>query len=138
MSDATPPPPPAVPAGGVPAVPPGALKIREPIVIVLLSFITLGIYFLFWNYQVFREMKETTREGVGPVVGLILAIFVGFVNWFLIPSEIGTMYANAGKDKPVSGVTGFWNFLPIIGWFIWLWKVQGALNRRWEELGATR
>ncbi|MET0276560.1 MAG: DUF4234 domain-containing protein, partial [Acidimicrobiia bacterium] len=75
----------------MPAVPPGALKIREPIVIVLLSFITLGIYFLFWNYQVFREMKETTREGVGPVVGLILAIFVGFVNWFLIPSEIGTM-----------------------------------------------
>ena len=33
------------------------------------------------------------------------------------------------------GVTGFWNFLPLIGWIIWLVKIQNALNRQWEELG---
>ncbi len=128
MSDAVPPPPPATPQGGVPAVPSGAVKVREPVAVILLSIVTLGIYFYYWTYQVFREMKETTREGVGPVVGLIIGIFVGFVNWFLIPSEIGNMYANAGKEKPVSGVTGFWNFLPLIGWIIWIVKVQGALE----------
>jgi hypothetical protein len=36
-------------------------------------------------------------------------------------------------EKPVSGVTGFWNLIPLVGFIIWVVKVQGALNRRWES-----
>ncbi len=32
---------------------------------VIFSIITLGIYFLYWTYQVFRELKEHTGEGIG-------------------------------------------------------------------------
>jgi hypothetical protein len=32
----------------------------------------------------------------------------------------------------VSGATGFWNLIPLIGFIIWTVKVQGALNRAWE------
>jgi hypothetical protein len=39
-------------------------------------------------------------------------------------------------EKPVRGVTGFWNFLPLIGWIIWMVKVQNALNHRWEQIGS--
>jgi hypothetical protein len=141
MTDAVPPPPPPVPeprSPGALSISPGSVKLREPLAVALLSIITFGIYHLYWTYQVFRELKETTREGIGPVVALVIGIFVGFVNWFLLPSEIGNMYERAGKPKPVSGLTGFWNFLPIIGFFVWTFKVQGALNRQWEELGATR
>jgi hypothetical protein len=49
----------------------------------------------------------------------------------VLPSEIGNMYAAAGREKPVSGVTGFWNLIPLIGWIIWVVKVQNALNRAW-------
>ena len=46
------------------------------------------------------------------------------------------MYARAGQPKPVTGVTGFWNFIPLVGFIIWVIKVQGALNRRWETASA--
>ena len=42
------------------------------------------------------------------------------------------MYAPAGQPKPVSGATGCWNLIPLIGFIIWTVKVQGALNRAWE------
>lgn len=124
------PPPPSGPTGSS-MISSGAAKERDPVVVILLSIVTLGIYFLYWTYQVFRELKEKTGQGIGPVLGLVLAILLGIVNWFVLPSEIGNMYAAAGKDKPVSGVTGFWNLIPLIGWIIWIVKVQHALNRAW-------
>jgi hypothetical protein len=137
MTDPTPTPPPAQPAPAPPAaVAPAGRgpvgKVRSPWAVIGLSIITLGIYFLYWTYQVFREMKDRTGNGVGGVIGLVIALVIGIVNWFLIPSEVGNMYAQAGKSKPVRGVTGFWNLIPIIGGFIWIFKVQGALNRAWE------
>ncbi len=133
MSETSPMPPPAPPAslGWGPVG-----KVRSPVAVIVFSFITFGIYFLVWTYKVFQELKDHTGEGVGGVIGLVIGLLIGIVNWFLLPSEIGNMYAKAGSPKPVSGVTGFWNFLPLIGTIIWLVKVQGALNRRWESLGA--
>jgi hypothetical protein len=104
----------------------------------VLTIITCGIYGLFWQYFVFTENKEYSGEGVGGVVGVILAIFVGIVNWFLLPAEIGNIYAKAGKEKPVRGVTGFWNLIPLVGFFIWVNKVQTAMNDNWEAAGAVR
>ena len=111
-------------------------KVRNPWAVFGLSIITLGIYFLYWTYQVFREMKDHTGEGVGGPIGLVIGIVVGIVNVFLIPSEAGNMYAKAGQPKPVRGVTGFWTFIPLVGFLIWLLKVQGALNKKWESAAA--
>jgi hypothetical protein len=114
-----------------PSLSSGAYKVREPALVVIFSIITFGIYFLYWTYQVFRELKEHTGQGIGPIIALILGIVISPVNWFVLPSEIGNMYAAGGKEKPVSGVTGFWNFIPLIGFIIWAVKVQHALNRAW-------
>jgi Domain of unknown function (DUF4234) len=115
---------------------PGSVKLRSALSVILLSIITFGIYHLYWIYQVYRELKETTREGIGPVLGLVLAIVINVVNWFVLPSEIGNMYERSGQQKPVSGLTGLWVIIPFVGWIVWLVKVQGALNREWERLGA--
>jgi Domain of unknown function (DUF4234) len=131
MTDAPPPTPPT-PAAESPSGPRPGEKIREWLLVAIFSIITLGIYYLYWTYQVFRELKEHTGQGIGPVIGLVIGIVFNPVNWFVLPSEIGNMYAAAGKEKPVSGATGFWNFIPLVGFFIWVWKVQGALNRAWE------
>ena len=32
-------------------------KIRSPVVVILLSLVTLGIYALYWQYASFKEMK---------------------------------------------------------------------------------
>jgi hypothetical protein len=124
--------PPTPSAGPSPGPRPGE-KVREWLAVAIFSIITLGIYHLYWTYQVFRELKEHTGQGIGPIIGLVIGIVINPVNWFVLPSEIGNMYAAAGKEKPVSGVTGFWNLIPLVGFFIWVWKVQTALNRAWED-----
>ena len=116
--------------------PPG--KVRSWISVALLGIVTCGVYLWFWAYYVFEEDKQHSGDGIGGVGGVLLQIFIPIVNWFLLPAEIGNLYAKANKPKPVSGVTGFWNLIPIAGYFIWVYKVQTAMNDRWEELGAVR
>lgn len=117
----------------VPAPTAGSVgQVRNPAAVVIFWIITLGIYGLFWTYQVFKELKDRTGNGLGGVLGLVILILLAPVIWFVLPAEIGDLYARAGKEKPVRGVTGFWNLIPFVGFIIWVVKVQGALNRAWE------
>src|SRR5262249_31946662 len=92
-------------------------KPRGAAFVILISIITLGIYHLYWSYKVFEEMKEHTGAGVGGVLALVIAIVVNPVIWFLAPSEIGKMYRGDGRTAPMTGWTGLWILLPIVGWF---------------------
>jgi hypothetical protein len=118
--------------------PTGALgKPRRPWVVAVLTIVTLGIYGLYWHYASFQEMKDYSGQGVGGVAGLLLAIFISIVNIFLLPAEIGNLYFREARARPVSAVTGFWIFLPIVGWFVWVIKCQRRLNEFWIAHGAT-
>jgi hypothetical protein len=99
--------------------------------------LTLSIYGYYWTYKTFEEMKRHTGQGIGGILGLVIALVVGVVNLFVIPSEVGSMYKRDGREAPMSGWLGLWNLLPIIGTIIWFVKIQGALNRYWESKGAT-
>jgi drug/metabolite transporter superfamily protein YnfA len=103
---------------------------------ILIFIITLGIYGLYWVYKTQEEMKQHTGDGLGGVLGLVVWIIVGAVSAFVIPSEVGKMYAKDGREPPVTGWTGLWLFpfgifiIPAIVWFV---KVQGSLNRYWQS-----
>jgi hypothetical protein len=61
---------------------PGTAKIRHPVAVAALAFVTLGIYFLYWWYQVNREMVDLGRarnaDGLGDNPWLsLLAMFPG-------------------------------------------------------------
>jgi ABC-type Fe3+-siderophore transport system permease subunit len=112
-------------------------RIRNPWVVILLSIVTLGIYGLYWQYATFKEMKEYSGTGVGGGVGLLFAFFLSIVNWFLMPAEVGALFSGEGRPRPVSGLTGFWVFLPIVGFFVWVVKTQGHLNSFWQAHGAV-
>ena len=98
--------------------------------LILLIVITFGIYGLFWIYLSFAELRAHRGEGVSGAVGLLLALVP--VSIFLLPSYIGRMYQESAQDAPVSGLTGLWALVPLVGSIVWLVKVQGALNRYWE------
>jgi Na+/proline symporter len=83
------------------------------------------------------EVKNHSGEGVGGVLGLVIWIVVGIVTWFLVPSEVGKMFRQDGREAPFSGWLGLWFLLPIVGAIIWFVKVQGALNRYWESKSAA-
>ena len=106
--------------------------------VILLSFITLGIYYLFWVYKSHEEIKEHSDQGVGGVLGLVIALVVGFITPFILPSEIRKMYEQDGRESRVSGWTGLWatlGLLILIGPIVWFVKVQRELNRYWRAKG---
>jgi hypothetical protein len=127
----TPPPPPPATTPARTAGPVG--KVRSPIVVILLFIVTLGIYGIYWWYASFQELKDHTGEGIGGLLGILFGVCIGIVGIFLLPFEIGNMYEREGKPKPMSWLTGFWNFLPLVGGIIWVFKVQDAMNREWES-----
>jgi amino acid transporter len=104
---------------------------------ILLFIVTLGIYSLYWVFKTQDEVKEHSGQGVGGVLGLVIFIVVSIVSWFLIPSEIGKMFKQDGREAPFTGWTGLWLLLPIIGAFVWFIKIQGSLNEYWESKGAV-
>ena len=110
---------------------------RSPVSVILLTIITLGIYGLYWQYSVFKDLKEYSGEGIGGGLALLFAFFICIVNIFLLPMEIGNLYARDGQEQPVSGLTGFWILIPIVGWFIWLVKVQSRMNEFWDAHTAS-
>jgi hypothetical protein len=106
---------------------------------ILLYIVTLSFYAWYWVYKTMEEMKRHTGDGLGGIVSLVVWILLSPVMAFVIPSEVGKMYAQDGQEQPMTGWTGLWLFpgailiIPAIVWFV---KVQRALNRYWESKGA--
>ena len=110
-------------------------KERGVVFVILISIITLGIYYLYWVYKSHEEIKQHSGQGIGGVLGFVIALVVGFVTPFVLPSEIRKMYEQDGQQSSVNGWTGLWGTLGIlilIGPIVWFVKVQGALNRYWR------
>jgi len=101
--------------------------------------VTLHFYSWYWAFKTQDEMQNHSGEGLGGVLGLVVWILIAPVTAFVIPAEIGKMYAKDGQQPPISGWTGLWFFpfgifiIPAIVWFV---KVQGALNRYWDAKSA--
>jgi hypothetical protein len=102
---------------------------------ILISIITIGIYGYYWSYVTFEELKQHRNgQGIGGVLALILMFVGGSIAIpFFAGSEVGQLYAEDGQEKPVTGKTGFWILLPIIGAIVWFVKIQGSLNRYWQS-----
>jgi uncharacterized protein DUF4234 len=103
---------------------------RNPLVVLLLMIVTLGIYGLYWIFISFAEVKARRGRGTSGIVGLLLALIP--VSIFLLPSHIGDMYAEGGKTKPITGYAGLWALIPLLGGIVWLFKVQNRLNEFWS------
>jgi hypothetical protein len=117
-------------------------KARNPGIGILLFIVTLGIYGIVWGFCTFEEMKAYRKQGVSGTFYLIFTLvpfiaIVGIIFPWLRPSYIGQMYVEDGRTPPVTGVTGCWLLLPLVGAFILWFKVNNALNAFWISKGAT-
>src|ERR1700712_5226746 len=114
---------PNVPAYAQHAQPQGPIgQIRPTGMIMLLFFVTLGIWGFIYYYQTHEEMKRHSGEGVGGVIALVIAIIFGILNPFLLSHEVGQLYSRRGQQPPVTALTGLWFFpgiLILVGPFIW-------------------
>ena len=74
---------------------------RSPVTVLLLMFVTCGLYYPFWLYATSRDMDDFLGESeIPPIVHLLLFIFTGtlwgFVWDFMTAQRIAKMQAKAG------------------------------------------
>ncbi len=117
-------------------------KIRNPLVVILLMLVTFGIYGIFYYYFTFEELHRFRGQGWSGGLALVF-ILIPIVNvvsvaipW-LIPAYVGRAFVETGQQRPISGLSGFWIFVPFVGGIIWLCVVQGKLNGFWQTQGVV-
>jgi len=121
-------------------------KIRHPLAVFGLIFLTLGIYYYVWYYKVNRELRdlgratgEEERLGRSPLTSLV-AITVGwliivppFVSFYRTFQRVEAAQELSGTRDRVSVWLGF--ALYIVGVFVLPVEViyaQSELNRVWR------
>ena len=115
---------------------------RNPLGVLGLSFITFGIYFLYWYYQVNDELRRFEHdETISPVRSLMALIF----GWIIIVPPFIAMYNTA---KHVQGVEERLTIQPqlepalaiVIMLFVAIGNgiyIQEHLNRIWDRAHAA-
>jgi len=129
---------------------PGIAKVRHPVGVAVLTLVTLGIYGLYWWYQVNREMvdlgKARNAEGLGdnPTLSL-LAMFPG--GLVIIPPYF-SLYNAIQRMKRAQEVTigeetvNGWIVLALIvaSFFVGVTGIivpgymQAELNKAWQTM----
>ena len=123
-------------------------KIRNPLGVIGLSLITLGIYYFFWWYFINREMADLGRAhgrsdlGEQPLLS-VLAVSIGailiippFVSYWRTCKRVERAQNLALGSNNFSVVLAFvLIFIPLIG-LISTYLVQSNLNQVWERSAA--
>ncbi len=111
-------------------------KPRSTLVVILLTIVTLGIWMMVWSYQNGEELKQHAGTGIGGIGYLLITLFISPVTMFLMAGEVEQLYRREGKEPPITTIWGLWFLLPIIGHFIWYFRIQRSLNEYWIAHGA--
>ncbi len=140
MPPAPPPPPVAAPSAATLVSTAGLGPVGKPRskwLVVLLTIITFGIWSIVWSYQNGEELKQHARTGLGGVAYLFITLLISPVTMFMMASEVEQLYRREGKEPPITTIWGLWFLLPIIGNFIWYFRIQRSLNDYWMAHGST-
>ncbi|MCA5013142.1 MULTISPECIES: DUF4234 domain-containing protein [unclassified Enterococcus] len=107
--------------------------------IILLSFITCGIYSLFWMYDVTRQLCEvnedqTTNPGLVVLLSIITCGIYTLYWWY----KIGSMFVESQARENVRPIVDNKIVLLVLSIFgfsiISMGILQADLNRFWEKL----
>jgi hypothetical protein len=121
-------------------------KLRNPLGVVGLSIITLGIYYVFWWYFINREMRDFGRArgtdlGQNPgnsVLALTLGALIivpALVTLWTTSDRIQRTQETAGVERPATGPLIF-VLLLLIG-PVGIWYAQNELNKAWNAQASA-
>jgi hypothetical protein len=128
-------------------------KIRHPVAVVVLSLITIGIYYLYWWYQINREMKDLGeargQDGLGEKpINSLLAFFPG--GLIIVPPYV-SLYNGVKRMQRAQEVTT--GDVSLNGWIVLILLlasyftagisglivpgyIQSEMNKVWENVGS--
>jgi hypothetical protein len=101
-----------------------AVKRRDPVFVVVVSFITAYIYGLYWFYKTRGELNDLVKGTASPLLWTI-GLFVPFVNLYVLWKYCEDLEAasNKARDKVILFIAWL-VFMPIAQWLI-----QEELNK---------
>src|SRR5690242_17815096 len=127
-------------------------KTRHPVAVPALILVTLGIYGIYWWYQINREMVDLGRarnaDGLGDSPGKsLLAVFPGFL--IIVPPYI-SLYNTVKRIQraqevttgqvTLNGMVVLWliiaSFLIGVAGIVVPGYIQQELNKAWAAVGA--
>ncbi len=115
---------------------------RNPLGVLGLSFITLGVYFFVWYYKINKEIQAFERDGtMSPTRSLMAMIF----GWLLIVPPFIAMYNTATHVQKMEQRVGVQQTLEpaiaIILMFVFSIGngiyIQEHLNRAWDRASGA-
>ena len=115
---------------------------RDPMMVVLYTLLTCGIYGIFWWYQTITEIKNALgREDINPTMEIVLAIVTcglyGIYLYYKYPQIMLEMQDRAGR--PRNDITMMSLLLAIFGLaIISIPIMQSELNNIWDAAAARR
>ncbi len=123
-------------------------KIRSPVAVAILTFVTVFIYLFFWWYFINREMADygkrrgTTELGDNPTksvlaISLGLLVIVPFV-WTIVTTfkRLQALQRLTGDAQPINGWIGL--ILAVVIEPALFGYMQSGLNSSWKAVAATR
>ena len=115
-------------------------KSRKTCIVILLSLVTFGIYWLYWYYSINKEIQEHVGEKVKFSPGMaLLSQFVpiaNFVSQYNTAKRIQTMknICNDPDSLSPGAAVLFSIFLPF---GIYTYMLQSAMNTHWHHHSYT-
>jgi hypothetical protein len=121
-------------------------KLRNPLGVVGLALITIGIYYFFWWYYINREMRDFGRArgvdlGQNPGNSVLavtlgaLIIIPAIVSMWTTSDRIQRTQETAGVQRGANGPVIF-ILLLLIG-PVGLWYAQSELNKAWTAQAGS-
>ncbi len=123
-------------------------KIRNPLVVVLLTVITFGIYGIFWWYFINREMADYGQANNVPELGdnpLLSVVAVTIGALVIIPALVSIWRTCKRIETTQNHVLGSNNFSPLLSFILSLFPLihliawflmQSNLNQAWERFSV--
>lgn len=113
-------------------------KTRSPVVVILLSIVTCGIYYYYWLYTIMDDLnKAADREIINPVLFLILSIFCGpfiYYVFYTVDRNLGEISRNEGVNYKENFIV--WLILTLIcsiGLIMGMYQITEGFNAIWAE-----
>lgn len=79
-----------------------AVKNRNPVFVIVLSIITLGVYAIYWFYQTRKELYEITKKDGNALVDLLICVIPFAYLWIMWKySEDAAIASKGTQSGPV-------------------------------------
>ena len=114
----------------------------DPVVLVVLSIITCGIYGAYYLYIIGQDINAVLgREAVNPILAIIGIFCSPIILYYLYTVDRAMVEIGTENDIPYNNNFILWLLLTLfcgVGIFVAYFQIPGFFNRLWDRNSGVR